>query len=173
VYKLIRARWTRHGAGRGSGSYMRIQVWSEKLNWKHNFLDLRADGRDLKRNSVCVCVWGCGNDSSGSTQGTTELCGRVVNSLASYSGRRGFKSWPGLETGYPDWRFSWFYLEANAGIVGLPYLKLVHDRFLPHLFNFIIHISLFHSRLLACFWERVVKYITNNIGPSDRLSWTQ
>jgi hypothetical protein len=35
----------------------------------------------------------------------------------------------GGDTGYPDWRFTWFYqyLQANGGIV----LRSAHGRFLP------------------------------------------
>jgi hypothetical protein len=52
----------------------------------------------------------------------------------------------GPETAYPDWGISLFSqaFQASVGI-----LKLGHDSFLPHSFQFFIHRSPFHSTLYS------------------------
>jgi hypothetical protein len=52
----------------------------------------------------------------------------------------------GPETGYPDCGFSWFS-SVLTGKLWDSTLKLGHDPFLPHPFQFIIHLSPLHSTL--------------------------
>jgi hypothetical protein len=52
----------------------------------------------------------------------------------------------GPETCYPNWGFLWFP-SVPPGKCWYSTLKLGHDRFLPHPFYFIIHMSSFHSAL--------------------------
>jgi hypothetical protein len=83
----------------------------------------------------------------------TECHGRVVNILALYSGGPEFKSQPG------DW-LSWLrsfavFLSPSRQMLGY-YLKLYHDCFLPNPFQFIIHLSSFHSTLHSLrYWNSV------------------
>jgi hypothetical protein len=74
----------------------------------------------------------------------TQRYSRVVKTPVSYSEGSGFRSRPG---GRVYWlRFSWF---SSAFPDECPHstLKLIHDRFLPNSFQFIIHLSSFHSTL--------------------------
>jgi hypothetical protein len=52
----------------------------------------------------------------------------------------------GLDTGYPDWGVSWFS-PVPPGNCRDNTLKLVHNRFLRNLLQFIIHLSPFHPTL--------------------------
>jgi hypothetical protein len=78
----------------------------------------------------------------------TERCGRVVNTPASYSGFPRFKSQFG---GWLSRQLFTFYLCPSRQVPSL-YLKLDHDRFLPHPFQFTIHLLSSHSTLysLSC-----------------------
>jgi hypothetical protein len=78
----------------------------------------------------------------------TEGRSRVVNTPASYSGGREFKSRPRLQ-GYPDRFFLWFY-SVLPGKYRESSLKLGHDRFLPDSSQFIvIHLSPYHRRYVV------------------------
>jgi hypothetical protein len=75
---------------------------------------------------------------------STERRGLVVNTATSYLGSAGFKSRPGdrissliFFRSFPQ------FLQANAGRVP----KIGHGRFLPNPFEFIIHLSPYHSTL--------------------------
>jgi hypothetical protein len=73
-----------------------------------------------------------------------ERRGRTVNTPVSYAGGPGSNLSP--ETGYRNCGFSW-YSSASPGKCRDNTLKLVHDRFLPHPFQMIIHPSSFHPML--------------------------
>jgi hypothetical protein len=60
------------------------------------------------------------------------------NTPTSYSGGPGFKS-PRVDR-YLDWGSSWFF-PVSPSKFGDNSLKLSHGRFLPHPFQFIIHLS--------------------------------
>jgi hypothetical protein len=80
--------------------------------------------------------------------------GRVVSSLASYSGGPGFKSRPG---GRLPWlRVFMVFLSPSRQMLG-QYLKLGHDRFLPHPFQFIVHYLPLIRRCIVWDTESVVK----------------
>jgi hypothetical protein len=67
----------------------------------------------------------------------TERLDRAVNTSASYSGS------PGLKSRSRD-RLSWcfvVFLRSSRQMDSRPYLKLGHDRILPHHFQFIIQIE--------------------------------
>jgi hypothetical protein len=56
---------------------------------------------------------------------------------------------------YPDWRFSWV---SSVPPGKCRDSKLGHDRFLPHPFQFIIHLSPFHSTLCnLSYWKIILK----------------
>jgi hypothetical protein len=58
----------------------------------------------------------------------------------------------GPVTGYHV-RFSWFSsVQENSGIID--YLKIGHDSFLQSPFQFLIHVSPFHSKLLFLVTKR-------------------
>jgi hypothetical protein len=91
----------------------------------------------------------------------TERLDRAVNTSASYSGS------PGLKSRSRD-RLSWcfvVFLSSSRHMDSRPYLKLGHDRILPHHFQFIIHVSPFHSTLYSLsYWKGA-----NRNQDSDRL----
>jgi hypothetical protein len=60
---------------------------------------------------------------------------------------------PGTETGYPDEGFSWLS-SVPPGKFQDSNFKLVHDRFLPHPLQFIIHISSFIPSYIVCVTEK-------------------
>jgi hypothetical protein len=79
---------------------------------------------------------------------TTECCGRLVNTYASYTGGKGFKSRRGD-------RLSWqrFFLGFSQSVQA-KYLAF----FLPYPFKFIIHTSPLHSTLYSLsHWKSVFK----------------
>jgi hypothetical protein len=73
---------------------------------------------------------------------STERRGRVVNTPASYSGGSGFNL--GLETGYHERGFSWFF-SVPPGEYRNNILKLGHDSFLPNPF------PIYHSLITLSF----------------------
>jgi hypothetical protein len=75
----------------------------------------------------------------------TERRGRVVSTPASYSNAPGSNI--GQESGYPGWSSPWVS-SVPPGECWDSTLRLCHDRFLPNHFQFIIHLSPFHSTLL-------------------------
>jgi hypothetical protein len=84
----------------------------------------------------------------------TERHGRVVSIPASYSGGRGFKSRPGDQLFWL--RFLVVFLSPSRQMPGY-YLKLGHDRFLPHPFQFIVHYHPLIRRCVVWDTESVVK----------------
>jgi hypothetical protein len=84
--------------------------------------------------------------SRGSLVTVTERCGRVDNTRASYSEGPGFKSRPG--DGLSWARDFVFFPSSSRRIPGL-YLRLCNHRFLPHLFQFIIHYHPFIRRYVV------------------------
>jgi hypothetical protein len=73
-----------------------------------------------------------------------ERRGRVDNTSASYSGCPWFKSRPGNSLSWL--RLFMVFFSPSRQILGL-YLKLGHDHFLIHPFQFIIHLSPIHYTL--------------------------
>jgi hypothetical protein len=58
----------------------------------------------------------------------------------------------GLETGYPDWRFSWFSTVLPGTFRNIA-LNLGHDRFLPRPFQFIIHLFI-RRCIISNYWKK-------------------
>jgi hypothetical protein len=74
----------------------------------------------------------------------TERRGRVVSTPAWYSGGPGFKSLRGDRL--PRLSFFMFF-SVPPGKLRETALKLGHDRFIPHYFQLIIHLSSCHRTL--------------------------
>jgi hypothetical protein len=72
--------------------------------------------------------------------------GRVVNIPASYSGGLELKSRPGYRL---SWLTFFVVFSVHVGELRDSSLKLVHDSFLPNSFQFIVHLSLFHSTVYS------------------------
>jgi hypothetical protein len=71
--------------------------------------------------------------------------------------RKALDSNLGPETSYCDWESSWFS-SASSGKCRKSTLKLGHDRFLPHDFQLIIHLSHLRSTTnRLSHWKTVVK----------------
>jgi hypothetical protein len=83
----------------------------------------------------------------------TECHGLEVNVPASCSWGLWFKSRPG------DW-VSWQVICGFSQSLQASPLNFGHDCFLPHTFNFIIHLSPW-SCIVKNHWESVIKYSTN------------
>jgi hypothetical protein len=80
--------------------------------------------------------------------------GWVVSTPASYSGGPRFNSWSGA--GYPDCGF-FVFSSVPPGNCWDSTFTLGQYRFLPHPFQFIIHLSSFHSTLYCLATESFVK----------------
>jgi hypothetical protein len=86
---------------------------------------------------------------------SSESRGQMVNIPASYSGGPGFKSRPGD-------RLSWLryfvvFLSSSKQMQGST-SKLGYDHFLPHPFQFIIHLSSYHSlQYSLSYWKNIIK----------------
>jgi hypothetical protein len=77
--------------------------------------------------------------------------GRVINTLALFSGGPGFKSLPGD-------RLSWLMFIVVFLSPSRHTLMLGHDRFLPNTFKFIIHLPPFYPILYSLsYWKIVLK----------------
>jgi hypothetical protein len=83
----------------------------------------------------------------------TERCVQVFNTLASHSGG------PVLKFRLGD-QLSWQVFVVFLGLsrqMPVQYLKLGHERFLPHPFQFIIQLPSFHSTIyILSYWESVL-----------------
>jgi hypothetical protein len=79
-----------------------------------------------------------------------ERCGRVFNSLATYSGGLGLKSRPGDQLSRK--RFFMVFLSPPCKCCDNT-LQLGHDSFLPYYFQFITHLSPFQLTLYSLITE--------------------
>jgi hypothetical protein len=86
----------------------------------------------------------------------TERRGRVVSTPVSYSNAPGSNI--GQERGYPDWSSPWFSSAPPCECWDST-IRLCYDRFLPNHFQFIIHLSPFHSTLYTfCYCKCIILY---------------
>jgi hypothetical protein len=84
-----------------------------------------------------------------------ERSGQVVNTAASYAGVPGFKSRSGDQL---SWLRIFHGFSQNQGQYLDCTMKLDNDRFLANPFQFIVHLSPFHSTLCSLsYWESVLK----------------
>jgi hypothetical protein len=97
----------------------------------------------------------------------TERRSLAVNTPASYLGDPRLKTRPGNRVSWLSFHDFPLSLQANGRYRTL---KLSHDRFLLNPFQFIVHLSLFHSTLYRSslsYWKSVVKLTTNRTQVRD------
>jgi hypothetical protein len=103
-------------------------------------------GRECTKKSFIIC--------------TTERRSRVADTFSSYLESPGFTFRPWNWLTWPRYFVAFL---IHLGKCWDNTLKLGHDHFLPHPFQFICHHAFFRHSIFSCHWKSVIIHTTNKI----------